>query len=367
MSCNRRVGIHGRCFQIAAWLTLAAAAVPRSLVAQIAFDAASTATGNLLTMSWSHTVGTGTQRLLVVGVTVRNGLNLGVSVTYGGTGLTLLRSTRNSDNAVRAELWYLKNPASGTANVTVTLLGAAKMAGGAVSFSGVNQTTPIGAIASDSSTGTGTTNPTTTVTSATGNLVIDAVAMEGSAGTVTAGANQTQRWTNTTGSAGGEIRGVGSTEPGAASVTMSWTKTNNAKWAIVAASINPAAAPSLSLVKFADVPTPKPGDVVTFSATTTNTGTGTAVSLVSTEAVPANTDFKLGSAAFAPGTSGLTTAVSYSNNGGSSYTYTPVSGGGGAPAGYDRTVTHVRWTMTGNLSPTSPNNSYGVSFQVRIR
>jgi hypothetical protein len=83
--------------------------------------------------------------------------------------------------------------------------------------------------------------------------------------------------------------------------------------------------------------------------------------------VPANTDFKLGSPAFAPGTSGLTTAVAYSNNGGTTYTYTPVSGGGGAPAGFDRTVTHVRWTMTGNLSQVSPNNSYGVSFQARIR
>jgi len=38
-----------------------------------------------------------------------------------------------------------------------------------------------------------------------------------------------------------------------------------------------------------------------------------------------------------------------------------------APSGYDRTVTHVRWTFTGNLSQTSPNNAGNVSFIVRIR
>ncbi len=362
MSAHR----HFRLLCAIAWLALAAV-VPRSMAAQVTYDNASSGTGNLLSMSFAHTVGTGNQRLLVVGLTIRNGLNLGTSVSYGGAGLTLLRATRNHDNAVRAEMWYLKNPASGTANVTVTMLGIAKVAVGAVSFSGVDQTTPFGAVSADSSTNTGTTNPTTTVASATGNTVIDVAALEGDAGTITAGSGQTQRWTNATGSAGSDIRGTGSTEPGAASVTMSETKTNTAKWAIIAASIRPHPTPSLSILKFADLPTPTPGDVVTFSETTTNGGTGAAVSVVSTEAVPANTDFKLSSASFAPGSSGLTTAVTYSNNGGTTWVYTPVSGAGGAPAGYDRSVTHLRWSMTGNLSPTAPNNSYSVSFQVRIR
>jgi uncharacterized repeat protein (TIGR01451 family) len=356
-----------RPFVASAWLALAAAVGPQSLSAQVVYDNASSGTGTLLPFSFSHTVGAGNQRLLVVAVAIRNGVNLASGVTYGGTALTSLRTTHNSDNLVHVQVYYLKNPPSGTANVTVTLLGLTNAAAGAVSFSNVDQTTPFGAVASDSSTGTGTTNPSTTVASSTSSLVLDAVALEGSAGTLTAGGGQTQRWTSTTGGAASNARGVGSTAPGATSVTMSWTKTNTAKWAIVAASINPNPVPSLSMLKFADLPTPKPGDVVTFSETTTNSGTGSAVSVVSTEAVPANTDFKLSSAAFSPGTSGLSPAVAYSNNGGSTYTYTPVSGAGGAPAGYDRTVTHVRWTMTGNLSATSPNNSYGVSFQARIR
>jgi len=57
----------------------------------------------------------------------------------------------------------------------------------------------------------------------------------------------------------------------------------------------------------------------------------------------------------------------YSNNNGSTYVYTPVSGGGGAPAGYDRNVTNVRWTFSGNLSQIAPNNTGSVTFVSRIR
>jgi hypothetical protein len=44
-----------------------------------------------------------------------------------------------------------------------------------------------------------------------------------------------------------------------------------------------------------------------------------------------------------------------------------VSGSGGAPASYDRNVTHIRWSFTGNLSQTAPNNTGNVGFTVRIR
>ncbi|HYU99994.1 MAG TPA: hypothetical protein VE977_14295, partial [Pyrinomonadaceae bacterium] len=62
-----------------------------------------------------------------------------------------------------------------------------------------------------------------------------------------------------------------------------------------------------------------------------------------------------------------TSTVAYSNNGGSTWSYTPVSAAGGAPAGYDRSVTHVRWSFSANLSQTSPNNSGSVGLTTRIR
>jgi hypothetical protein len=83
--------------------------------------------------------------------------------------------------------------------------------------------------------------------------------------------------------------------------------------------------------------------------------------------IPSFTDFKVGSVTSTLGTTGLTVVIAYSNNGGTTFVYMPVSGGGGASAGYDRNVTNIRWTFTGNLSQTSPNNAGSVGFTVKIR
>lgn len=110
-----------------------------------------------------------------------------------------------------------------------------------------------------------------------------------------------------------------------------------------------------------------PGADVIYSIAFTNTGGYFASSFVIKDGIPANTDFKLGSVTTNLGTTGLTVAVAYSNDGGTTWTYTPTSGAGSAPAGYDRLVTHIRWSFTGNLSQTAPNNQGSVGFTVRIR
>jgi uncharacterized repeat protein (TIGR01451 family) len=110
-----------------------------------------------------------------------------------------------------------------------------------------------------------------------------------------------------------------------------------------------------------------PGADLTYTIGFNNTGNAPALNFVVTDNIPASTEFKLGSATTNLGTTGLTVTISYSNNNGTTWTYTPVSGAGGAPAGYDRTVTHVRWSFGGNLSPTAPNNSGSVQFAVRIK
>lgn len=128
------------------------------------------------------------------------------------------------------------------------------------------------------------------------------------------------------------------------------------------------AIPSVALVKSVN-PTGNqiPGTDLTYTIAFTNNGGVAARSLVISDPIPANTDFKVGSVTSSLGTTGLTVAVAYSNNNGTSYAYTPVSGGGGAAAGYDRNVTNVRWTFTGNLSQTPPNNAGSVSFIAKIR
>lgn len=110
-----------------------------------------------------------------------------------------------------------------------------------------------------------------------------------------------------------------------------------------------------------------PGTDLVYTITFTNTGGLAAQTLVVKDPIPASTDFKVGSVTSSLGTTGLTVVVAYSNNGGTTWTYVPASGGGGAAAGYDRNVTNVRWTFTGNLSQTSPNNTGSASFTAKIR
>jgi uncharacterized repeat protein (TIGR01451 family) len=142
--------------------------------------------------------------------------------------------------------------------------------------------------------------------------------------------------------------------------------------------INAGAPPNINLVKSVSPGgTQVPGTDLLYTIVYTNTGGQAANNFVIIDpnmanAVPAervfhNVDFKIGSLTSSPGSTGLVATFEYSNDGGTTWTYTPVSGGGGAPAGYDRLVTNVRWTFTGSLSQTGPNNTGSVSLTVRIR
>ena len=139
-----------------------------------------------------------------------------------------------------------------------------------------------------------------------------------------------------------------------------------------------AGSPNVGLVKsVSPTGSQAPGTDLTYTVVYTNTGGQPASNFIIVdpnmqnvdplERVFHNLDFKVGSITSNPGTTGLTATIEYSNDGGTTWTYTPVSGGGGAPAGYDRSVTNIRWTFTGNLSQTSPNNTGSVTFTSRIR
>ena len=142
--------------------------------------------------------------------------------------------------------------------------------------------------------------------------------------------------------------------------------------------INAAAAPSVSLVKSVDpLGIQVPGTDLTYTIIYTNSGGQSANGLTIVdpnlqnadplERVLRNVDFKVGSMVSSPGTTGLVATFEFSNDGGTTWTYVPASGGGGAPGGYDRNVTNVRWAFSGSLSHLPPNNVASVSFTVRIR
>ncbi len=77
--------------------------------------------------------------------------------------------------------------------------------------------------------------------------------------------------------------------------------------------------------------------------------------------------FKIGSASANLNTTGLSVVVQYSNDDGVSFTYTPSSGGGGAPSGYDHNVTNVRFVFMGSLSQVAPDNNGTVGFSAQIQ
>jgi uncharacterized repeat protein (TIGR01451 family) len=109
-----------------------------------------------------------------------------------------------------------------------------------------------------------------------------------------------------------------------------------------------------------------PGTVLSYRTDYSNVGTADLTTIVVYDAIPAWTQYGVGSASpgtLAPGITGIT--IEFSNDGGATWTYAPVSGGGGAPANFDANVTNVRWTLAGTLAGGSGTND-GVSFTVRI-
>src|SRR4030043_982939 len=95
---------------ILALLLVGSAVIPRVYAPTvITFDgAASTSCGGLgcgTTLSWSHTVGSGSSRILVVGVTINDPNAAVSSVSYGASPLTLIASPSNL-----IAMYYLLNP-----------------------------------------------------------------------------------------------------------------------------------------------------------------------------------------------------------------------------------------------------------------
>jgi len=93
-------------------------------------------------VTWTHVVGSGANRFLIIGVSIRTVTISVSSVTVGGQSATFLRSdVRDPD--IKGETWYLINPDPGSKTITVTLSGTSKASGGSISYSGVDQTNPI--------------------------------------------------------------------------------------------------------------------------------------------------------------------------------------------------------------------------------
>jgi uncharacterized repeat protein (TIGR01451 family) len=113
--------------------------------------------------------------------------------------------------------------------------------------------------------------------------------------------------------------------------------------------------------------TQPPGTDLTYTATVTNNGTADAVSVVTVDSLATEVYFQVGSVATTL-PAGMTDSVEYYDGCGSDgWSYTPVSGGGGAPAGYDACVAQIRWTLLNDFSYVAPDNTADLEFVARIK
>lgn len=241
--CQIRVrGIYGSSTRVIDAQLSGVTATGGSVSGPIALEAANAvgSASNVNSISVPLTIG-GTGRYLVVGITVDTVAGSAIStVTYAGQALA--RQGQIGTNPL-TEVWTLANPPAGTANV-VASFGAGQsdqMAVGALSFTGVNLTTPLDVAVVPTSGNSNTASAT--ITPATDNAwLVDVVSVNnGVAITMDALATRVSRWNL---QLGGSVTGAGATlgpvSPAAAR-TLQWTwGGGNRRWAQIALALRPA-------------------------------------------------------------------------------------------------------------------------------
>ncbi len=139
----------------------------------IVFDTASNTSSSTAgtTLSWSHTVGSGSNRVLVVSVVTEDSTAADQrisSVKFNGVDMTPVSGSTKSrtvysgtsySSTLRTDLYYMLNPAVGTYTVLITHNGSVSYrAGGAISLNNVKQQVPEAIVANSATSASISTN-----------------------------------------------------------------------------------------------------------------------------------------------------------------------------------------------------------------
>jgi hypothetical protein len=254
-SANARTAGLARAAPVAAALLLWIGLCAAPCRAQVVFDAvgpsaagtsctAGSSTWTTFTCTWSHTVSGSANPALCVGATYSPvALDVAtLTATFNGVAMTSEGhiNSNNTSGAGTVYLFCMAAPASGAHSVavTATYVSGTKSAsdtivGGSVSFTGVDQTTPIRNVSTSFGNGT---SASVAVTSASGDLVIDAIGT----GTSVTSSTQTNRWKDNATGASGAGDAAQSTAAGATSVTMAYAVGSDF-WGMVGADVKAAA------------------------------------------------------------------------------------------------------------------------------
>jgi len=267
-------------------------AVPR-LSAQVAVDATTSGSVTMAgpgtsNLTFAHTTTATANRVLIVGVSINitNSPTTGVvGVTYNAVPLNFAGAHNDAGNTRRVEMWYLLAPASGNHNVVVSVnIPAAVNEGvvaGATTFTGVDQTVPLGTFVS--ADGAAGANSQLNVPSVVNGMILDTLATDGTQ-TVTVSGPQVSQWNVQRGNnTNPGVRGVGSSRTGAPSVPISETFSGTSNWSLGAISINPTAADIAVTTSVASAVFL--GQNTTYNITVTNNGPSPANNVVLTDVV----------------------------------------------------------------------------------
>ena len=178
--------------------------------AQVAVDATTSSSAALTgtgirTLTFAHTTTATANRILIVGVSMNitnNSATVVSGVTYNGTAMTLIGADNDNAGTRRVEMWSLLAPASGARNVIVSVnipsgvtIG---VVAGATSFTGVDQTVPLGTFvsadgAAGACTGIATGCSALDVPSVVNGMILDTLSTDGTQ-TITAANPQVSQW-----------------------------------------------------------------------------------------------------------------------------------------------------------------------------
>jgi len=244
----------------------------------ISVDAYSTsANGNTTnSIAWAHTVGTGTNRELLVCAQARDSVAgdtavTGVSSSLSGA-LTKIRDDLHSDAGThfRTELWHKSAPVSGADTLTITWAAALSNygVGSAISLNNVDQSAPIDAQAGNQGIGTAISSVISTV--ANNALVADCVVAQ--ANPLTVGAGQTARSNrDTTGTVDSTGLSTVDQKAVAGPETMDWTQSASQSWAQSVVSFKPAIVAVTPAPRIASATVDATGANLTYGQTTPTT------------------------------------------------------------------------------------------------
>ncbi|MEI7437298.1 MAG: SdrD B-like domain-containing protein, partial [bacterium] len=200
----------------------------------IAVDRVSTGKVSGVSLTISHATGTGTNRLMLVGVAIgayTTGARV-TNVTYGTQSLTMVVTNEyNAGNQGRVEIWKLVNPNPGTSNVVIQLnaVTARPIIAGVSTFTGVDQTAPF-----NTTNKAAGSSLSASVTATNGAMFYGAVGVNKTtpSAALTSQAGQTNLWTgianngNSYASGSGDIKGGATTN-----TTFTWTLSATGEWA----------------------------------------------------------------------------------------------------------------------------------------